>query len=116
MEKFVVHTQGMENYGAHQDSGKFSNNDHYWKFKGGTTYVVSGVERVQDAVAFIMAAFSDNDIGWKEFPCHWTTESEWLAEMSSDIQDWQDFQKETAYCVSPSTGKKTTRYKERSAA
>ena len=80
------------------------------------TYIVSDVEREQDAVAFVMAAFSVNDIGWKEFPCHWETEADWLAGMADDEQDYQDFQQETAYKVSPTTGNKTTRYKEREAA
>ena len=74
MTNFVVMTQGLENYGAHAESGAFADNNHYWKFKGGTTYIVSDVEREQDAVAFVMAAFSENGIGWKEFPCHWHDE------------------------------------------
>ena len=116
MTNFVVMTQGLENYGAHAESGAFADNNHYWKFKGGTTYIVSDVELEQDAVAFVMAAFSENGIGWKEFPCHWETEADWLAGMADDDQDYQDFQKETAYKVSPTTGNKTTRYKEREAA
>jgi len=63
----VVHTQGIENYGAHAESGKFEDNQHYWKFKGGTTYVVSDVDREQDAVAFVMAAFSENGMAGKSF-------------------------------------------------
>ena len=113
---FIVHTQTIENYGAHADSGRFEDGHSYWKFKGGSTYIVSDVEREQDAVAFVMAAFSVNDIGWKEFPCHWETEADWLAGMADDEQDYQDFQQETAYKVSPTTGNKTTRYKEREAA
>ena len=116
MTNFVVMTQGLENYGAHAESGAFADNNHYWKFKGGSTYIVSDVEREQDAVAFVMAAFSENGIGWKEFPCHWSTESDWLEDMADDEQDYQDFQQETAYKVSPTTGNKTTRYKEREAA
>ena len=40
--KFVVHTQTLENYGAHSESGKFADGQTYWKFKGGDTYVVDG--------------------------------------------------------------------------
>ena len=36
MEKFVIHTQTLENYGAHSESGKFADGQSYWKFKGGT--------------------------------------------------------------------------------
>ena len=113
--KLVIHTQFKENYGAHDWDGQ-GECPQYWKFKGGSTYIVSDVEREQDAVAFVMAAFSVNDIGWKEFPCHWETEADWLAGMADDEQDYQDFQQETAYKVSPTTGNKTTRYKEREAA
>ena len=116
MTKFAIHTQTLENYGAHSEDGKFSSDNHYWKFKPGTTYIVSDVDRMQDAVAFVMAAFSENGIGWKEFPCHYETEAEWLAGMADDEQDYQDFQKESAQRVSPTTGSKTTRYKEKEAA
>ena len=68
MTKFVVHTQGLENYGAHCEGGQFSSGNAYWKFKGGSTYIVSDVDREQDAIAFVMAAFSENGIGWKEYP------------------------------------------------
>ena len=67
--KFAIHTQTLENYGAHSEDGKFSSGNHYWKFKPGTTYIVSDVDRIQDAAAFVMAAFSENGLGWKEFPC-----------------------------------------------
>ena len=39
MQKLVIHTQYKENYGAHDWDGKGECPD-YWKFKGGTTYVV----------------------------------------------------------------------------
>jgi hypothetical protein len=109
----VVHTQGIENYGAHAESGKFDDNQHYWKFKGGTTYVVSDVDREQDAVAFVMAAFSENGIGWKEFPTHWESENEWLMGMADDDQDYQDFKQEHALRVSPITGNWTHAYKKK---
>ena len=44
--KFAIHTQTLENYGAHSEDGKFSSGNHYWKFKPGTTYIVS------DAVSY----------------------------------------------------------------
>ena len=79
MNRFVIHTQVLENYGAHCESGKFSDGQHYWKFKGGDSYIVEGLDRMQDAVAFVAAAFCDNGIGWKEFPCHYETLEEWHA-------------------------------------
>tara|TARA_R110000803_G_scaffold126384_3_gene193870 strand:- start:2365 stop:2718 length:354 start_codon:yes stop_codon:yes gene_type:complete len=110
----VVHTQGIENYGAHCEDGKFSSGNAYWKFKGGTTYIVQDVDREQDAVAFVMAAFSENDIGWKEFPTHWESEQEWLMGMADDDQDYQDFKQEHALVVSPNTmGVPTLPYKQK---
>lgn len=37
--KLVIHTQFMENYGAHDWDGK-GECPQYWKYKGGSTYVV----------------------------------------------------------------------------
>jgi len=111
--KFAVHTQHLENYGAHCEDGKFSSNNHYWKMKGGDTYIVSGLDRIQDAVAFVMAAFSDNGFGWKEFPCEWETEAEWLASLEDDSEDYRNFKLECAYAVSPQTGKERKPYQEK---
>ena len=76
--KFVVSTQTLENYGAHCEDGKFSSGNAYWKFKGGSDYVVSGVERLQDAVAYVAAMSTANNISWKEFPSWFCTYDEWL--------------------------------------
>ena len=113
---YAIHTQHLENYGAHSEDGKFSSNNHYWKMKGGDTYIVSGLDRVQDAVAFVMAAFSDNGLGFKEFPVEWETETEWLAKLEDDTEEYREFQKECAYKVSPQTGLKREAYQERKAA
>ena len=76
--KFVISTQYLENYGAHCEDGKFSSGNAYWKFKGGSDYVVSGVERLQDAVAYVAALSTANNISWKEFPSWFGTYDEWL--------------------------------------
>ncbi len=106
---FVVHTQTLENYGAHSEDGLYSSGNAYWKFKGGSTYIVSDVEREQDATAFVMAAFSENGIGWKEYPAEVQTLDEWLADMANDDPDYQEFKKEIALQVSPKTGKAYTK-------
>ena len=87
---FAVHTQTLENYGAHAEDGKFLSNNHYWKMKGGDTYIVSGLDRIQDAVAFVAAIAMENGIAWKEFPCDWSTEEEWVANMADDSNDETD--------------------------
>ncbi len=71
-------TQTIENYGAHDKDGRFSSGNAYWKFKGGHEYIITGLERIQDAVAFVAARCS-NSIGYKEFPVEWE-------EVSADYQ------------------------------
>ena len=105
--KFVVHTQTLENYGAHAESGKFADGMAYWKFKGGDTYIVSGLDRIQDAVAFVAAIGMENNISFKEFPTHYTTYGEWLKEIADDSEEYQKYQQESAKEVDPRTYKKT---------
>ena len=80
--KYVVHTQAMENYGAHAENGKWQDGNAYWKFKGGDTYIVEGTERVQDAVAAVMAYVHQN-VAWKEFPVKWEDYTSWWDELTS---------------------------------
>ena len=108
----VVHTQFLENYGAHEESGKFSDNKHYWKFKGGRTYVVDNLDREEDAVAFVMSAFSENSISWKEYPTKTQTLTEWLNSVEDNDAETTDFYKRYAKYVSPKTGKETMPYSE----
>ena len=60
---------------------------------------------MRDATAFVMAAFSENGIGYKEYPADVQTVDEWLADMADDDEDYQAFKKEVAMVVSPKTGK-----------
>lgn len=108
MTNFVIRTQTLENYGAHCEDGKFSSQNHYWKMKGGMDYLVQDLDRVQDAVAFVAAAFSDNSLGYKEFPVEWMTEEEWVAQLPDD-EDYRDFLKEQVWVVSPKQGRKHTK-------
>tara|TARA_R100001126_G_C4824620_1_gene148561 strand:+ start:508 stop:861 length:354 start_codon:yes stop_codon:yes gene_type:complete len=82
MNIFVVHTQHLENYGAHAENGKHADGNAYWKFKGGDTYFVEGTERVQDAVAAVMAyTQGSNTIAFKEFPVKWEEYTSWWDEL-----------------------------------
>jgi len=109
----VVHTQVLENYGAHAESGKFSDDNHYWKFKGGNTYVVDDLDRESDAVAFVMAAFSENSLGYKEYPSKTESYSDWMdTVVYNGYEDSAEFYKRTALYVSPKTGTKTMSYSE----
>lgn len=92
-ELFVVTTQALENYGAHAESGKFRDGNAYWKFKSGTDYLVEGLDRAQDAMAFVAAIGMENGIGWKEFPAEVMTFEEWDRQWDrKDTQD-QEFRK-----------------------
>ena len=99
--KFVISTQYLENYGAHCEDGKFSNGNAYWKFKNGTDYIVTGRERIQDAVAFVMAKFGDNDLYGKEFPVKFRTFDEWQNELAEESDDYAEFLEGQAKEVSP---------------
>lgn len=87
MEKstFVVTTQGLENYGSHTASGRFTAGEAYWKFKSGASYLVTGLDRPQDAMAFVAAIGIENSIGWKEFPSEVVTLEEFRREF--DMSD-----------------------------
>ena len=80
--KFVVHTQHLENYGAHAENGKWEDGNAHWKFKGGNTYIVENVERVTDAVAAV-TAYIDQSIAYKEFPVKWEDYASWYDELTS---------------------------------
>jgi hypothetical protein len=108
MQNFVITTQVLENYGAHYEDGKYSSGNAYWKMKGGIDYLVQDLDRVQDAAAFVMATFSSNSLGYKEFPVEFLTEEEWVDQLPDD-EDYRDFLKEQVWVVSPKTGRNHTR-------
>jgi len=74
---YVVTTQVMENYGAHTEDGRFKSGNAYWKFKGGTDYHVTGLDRIQDAVAFIQAYAGEDSLSYKEFVRDFKPYNEW---------------------------------------
>jgi len=98
--KFVVSTQFLENYGAHCEDGKFASGNAYWKMKGGTDYIVSGLDRIQDAVAFVAAKEMQNGLGAKEFPVEWKTYEEWYAQLPEE-EDYREFLIEQAREINP---------------
>ena len=100
MTQFVITTQFLENYGAHSADGKFASGNAYWKMKGGTDYCVSGLDRIQDAVAFVAAKEMYNGIGAKEFPVEWKTYEEWVADLPED-EDYREFLLEQLKHVDP---------------
>jgi len=107
---FIVHTQFLENYGAHCESGKFADGHTYWKFKGGDTYLVEDLYRAADAMAFVAALVMENGIGYKEFPSSVQTVQEWVADLPDDAgepQSCRDYYLSEVVRVSPNTVKVT---------
>ena len=84
MASYVVTTQCLENYGAHDEDGKFASGNAYWKFKGGSNYIVSSIDRPADAMAFVMAVFAQDCLSFKEFPTDVQTPEEWDRELPQD--------------------------------
>jgi hypothetical protein len=99
--KFVVKTQYLENYGAHDGEGRFQDGQAYWKFKGGNDYIVSDVERAADAMAFVMAKYSNNNIHFKEFPTEVVSLGDWETELNDLDADYRAFIKSQAVECSP---------------
>jgi hypothetical protein len=87
--QFVITTQALENYGAHCESGKFADGKAYWKFKSGTDYLVTGLDRPQDAMAFVAAIGMDNGIGWKEFPAECMSLEEYLDGCDEEYREFK---------------------------
>ena len=98
MATYVVTTQCLENYGAHDEDGKFASGNAYWKFKGGSNYIVSSIDRPADAMAFIMAVFAQDCLSFKEFPTDVQTLDEWDYEMPQD-EDYRQHILDTAIRV-----------------
>lgn len=98
---YVVKTQILENYGSHSEDGRFASGNAYWKMKGGDTYIVSDLERPQDAMAFVAAKYIVNNINWKEFPVEVITWEEWQAELADIEEDYREFLVEQAIACSP---------------
>jgi hypothetical protein len=106
MTEFYVTTQCLENYGAHGGTGKFADDQSYWKFKSGTDYIVSGLDSRQDAMAFVASICMYNGIGWKEFPSECIPMDEWESkwDMSNEHHvEYRDFKLEYVQRVDPRT-------------
>ena len=44
MLKLVIHTQYKENYAAHDEGYEHGVSEPYWKFKGGSVYVIEDID------------------------------------------------------------------------
>ena len=106
IQNFIVETQYLENYGAHDGAGTYAEGEAYWKAKGGSTFLVHGCDRIEDARAFVMAAFSENTIYAKEFPVSVTTFDEYLVETLGAMDEtMREYYRNEIKVVSPDTGR-----------
>ena len=113
MTRFIVETQILENYGSHEGEGTHAKGESYWKCKGGNTFLVHGCERSADAWAFVMAAFSENNIDFKEFPVSVTTFDEYLEETLGAMSDrTREFYESQIMVISPDTAKEITKFSD----
>lgn len=83
----VVQTQYIENYGIHNDEPV-----NYWKFKGGSEYLVEGTDwRPANAVALVanhIARFNSTNSA-KEIPTHWEVDNRTVERISADREEWE---------------------------
>ena len=98
---FVVKTQLLENYGAHCEDGRYASGNAYWKFKGGDDYIVEDVERGADAMAFVMAKYSENNLSFKVIPTEVLLIDQWVDELNKLDEDYREFLYDKAIRVSP---------------
>lgn len=101
---FVVKTQLLENYGAHCEDGRYASGNSYWKFKGGDDYIVEDVERAADAMAFVMAKYSENNLSYKVIPTEVLSIDQWVDQLNELDEDYRLFLCDQAKRVSPKGG------------
>mgnify|MGYP001422721775 FL=1 len=87
MQKLVIHTQYKENYGAHDWDGK-GECPQYWKFKGGTTYVVPNFKdfnNVESVIKSLKALITYSNDGSKEYILEWSI----VPHSQKVCEDWE---------------------------
>ena len=87
MQKLVIQTQYRENYGAHDWDGK-GECPQYWKFKGGSTYVVPNFKdfsNVADVVSTLTDLITYKNEGSEEYILDW----EIVNQNKKVCQDWE---------------------------
>lgn len=88
MQKLVIQTQYRENYGAHDWDGK-GECPQYWKFKGGSTYVVNNFSNnfmdCQDVVAKLTKLIAYKNEASEEYILDWE-----IVDQSKKVcEDWE---------------------------
>jgi len=91
--KIVICTQHVENYGAHDWNGE-GKCPKYWKYKGGSTYVVSDVD-ISDATdksywSQIADAVVSSDDYWQEYILLMELVDDIDFDISKYCEDWEE--------------------------
>lgn len=83
----VIHTQYMENYGAHDWDGQ-GECPQRWKFKGGSSYKVTGIPsdvEPEVAVAEVRSQIEYRDHGSEQYILGWSMEADdYLSEFETN--------------------------------
>lgn len=88
--KLVIQTQYKENYAAHNEDYVHGVSEPYWKFKGGSTYIVPSyefvsAEEIQNAVNNLEAMFCYSNECAEEYVLEWSIEED----SARVCEDWE---------------------------
>lgn len=104
--KLVIQTQYRENYAAHNEDFVPGVSEDYWKFKGGSTYVVenlssTSVDRINaEGIPTLRALIEDRNHSFEEYVLGYEIEEdgaavceEWetpmILDYDTDIKEWR---------------------------
>lgn len=89
MKKLVLRTQYQENYGAHDWDGE-GECPQYWKFKGGSTYVVYGItpEKEADLDVYGILTFEALIEHDSEYSREYIRSMDFVGESEAVVEEW----------------------------
>lgn len=84
LQDYIVHTQGLEQYGSQTD---------WYKFKFGTSYRVSA-RNEGNAMAYVVAYLGEaNNSEWMEYPTNLETKQEWESYLDDLTPEHAEFER-----------------------
>jgi hypothetical protein len=93
MSKLVLFTQCMENYAWREDGSLGTGADAYWKFKGGSEYVVPGVDEcdmIDVIVDRVRAQVETNNDAFREWIIDWAVVADdWMTEFERSQLEYE---------------------------
>jgi len=94
--KIVITTQFQENYGAHDWNGE-GQCPEYWKYKGGSTYIVSDVTISKATDKSYWNEVSDSVIHSDNYSCEYILSMDLVDEESFDISKYCEYWEKPVY-------------------